>query len=55
VTASIVGSEETFLSADASDNGLRVSSAEPASARYSLFRERANLKSVARRYPIIAS
>ena len=48
-TASIVGSADTFRSAEARASGLLVSSAEPASARYSRFLERANLKREASR------
>jgi len=47
LTASIVGSTDIFLKAEARARGFLVSSADPASARYSRFLERANLKSVA--------
>ena len=42
-TASIVGSSDIFLRADARASGLCVSSADPASARYSRFLDKANL------------
>ena len=54
-TASIVGSSDIFLRADARASGLWVSSAEPASARYSRFLDNANLNSDEIRSPTSAS
>lgn len=54
-TASITGSTEIFLSADARASGRCVSSAEPASARNSRFLDKANLRRDVIRYPTRAS